>query len=352
MLLRCRGPVQRKASQAYGHVRSGAHCAPAQCAGALGTLSREGPKRFSTSCSYPLEKQLNTVAFPYLTPDPHVKIAVHGGYKIQAALIVHRVPIKYKEPTYRQQFREFREKWRLSTGNAITLDDHLLYMKMPFNFYNTTPSTPTTTSSALSAPNSATPPENAGRLEQLFSEEYVSSLEHYQGETAAPDVQQDAKDDAHLSGANFTSVLRQPEQLLTLLVWYPTSSGLPTTDAQKPTGVWTFPTIDREPGQSMEDVLKKLCRSQLGAPFSPYIPNFCPVHHSTTDFDHHLYRQFGLKGRQMFYYRGYWVPGTPNVEFNQSSIVRKFAWVPHAEVFSRVSLNDQKIFQESALLGH
>lgn len=134
--------------------------------------SRYASERSSLS----VEEDLNTIAFPFLAPDPNSKIAVHGGYKVQAALIIHRVPLHYEEPAYRREFRLFREQWRLSTGNDLTIDDNLLYMKLPTHFYRDSTleddeSLSRTDNTALMIP--PPPDPSTLRLQKLLNQETV-----------------------------------------------------------------------------------------------------------------------------------------------------------------------------------
>eukprot|EP00920_Eleutheroschizon_duboscqi_P018138 GHVT01043336.1.p3 GENE.GHVT01043336.1~~GHVT01043336.1.p3 ORF type:complete len:220 (-),score=29.33 GHVT01043336.1:5063-5722(-) len=56
-------------------------------------------------------------------PPPRYDITVHDMFKVQASLIIDRLPLQYVEPSYERQWRLWKEEWELRTGNALTLGE-------------------------------------------------------------------------------------------------------------------------------------------------------------------------------------------------------------------------------------
>lgn len=70
-------------------------------------------------------------------PPPHYEVSVHKGLKVQASLLLQRLPLVYKEPKHEQEFRLFKEEWERRTNNSTTLSDEITYMQLPGHFLET-----------------------------------------------------------------------------------------------------------------------------------------------------------------------------------------------------------------------
>lgn len=82
-----------------------------------------------------LRRQLNQIAFPNIIPLSSNIISIHGGYKIQIGLIIHRIPLHFKEPEWKKDFRQYRDRWRIITDNHLSLHPSLIFMKIPRHQY-------------------------------------------------------------------------------------------------------------------------------------------------------------------------------------------------------------------------
>lgn len=85
--------------------------------------------------SFVNKKLISLVSFPNLYPPISRIISLHGGYKIQASLMIHRVPLQLEEPGWKREFRKFKEKWMEQTQTQITLDPSLIFMKNEHHRY-------------------------------------------------------------------------------------------------------------------------------------------------------------------------------------------------------------------------
>lgn len=70
-------------------------------------------------------------------PPPDYELSVHRGLKVQASLMLQRLPLVYKEPQHDQQFRIYREEWERQTSNCPTLGHEITYMQLPDHFLET-----------------------------------------------------------------------------------------------------------------------------------------------------------------------------------------------------------------------
>ena len=70
-------------------------------------------------------------------PPPEYEVSVHRGLKVQASLLLQRLPLVYREPPYEQRFRLFKEEWERKTNNSTILNDEITYMQMPGHFLET-----------------------------------------------------------------------------------------------------------------------------------------------------------------------------------------------------------------------
>lgn len=70
-------------------------------------------------------------------PPPHYEVSVHKGLKVQASLLLQRLPLVYKEPKHEQEFRLFKEEWERRTNNSAILGEEITYMQLPGHFLET-----------------------------------------------------------------------------------------------------------------------------------------------------------------------------------------------------------------------
>lgn len=70
-------------------------------------------------------------------PPPDYDLSVHRGLKLQASLLLQRLPLTYTEPKHEHQFRLFREEWERKTNNNAALSDEITYMQLPDHFLET-----------------------------------------------------------------------------------------------------------------------------------------------------------------------------------------------------------------------
>ncbi|CAD7924962.1 unnamed protein product [Amoebophrya sp. A25] len=62
------------------------------------------------------------------------RLCVHAGDRVQAALLVERLPTQWVEPPWMRRWRRFRQDWLQRTGNALDIADGVAYMHFPTQF--------------------------------------------------------------------------------------------------------------------------------------------------------------------------------------------------------------------------
>lgn len=70
-------------------------------------------------------------------PPPEYEVSVHRGLKVQASLLLQRLPLVYREPPHEEQFRLFKEKWEQKTNNGPVMKDEITFMQLPDHFLET-----------------------------------------------------------------------------------------------------------------------------------------------------------------------------------------------------------------------
>ncbi|KAL8442915.1 hypothetical protein Emag_006200 [Eimeria magna] len=70
-------------------------------------------------------------------PPPAYEVSVHRGLKVQASLLLQRLPLVYREPRHEQRFRVYREEWEQQTSNSPMLGDDIVFMQLPGHFLET-----------------------------------------------------------------------------------------------------------------------------------------------------------------------------------------------------------------------
>lgn len=70
-------------------------------------------------------------------PPPSYELSIHHGLKVQASLLLQRLPTVYEEPAFEREFREFKLNWERQTGHAPVLSDEVTFMQFPFQFLET-----------------------------------------------------------------------------------------------------------------------------------------------------------------------------------------------------------------------
>lgn len=146
---RCRSPFPSTDSLLFGQPRGilGFVCsflAPS-CYRSVATVSlkKENSTSFpvptdgSTGLSTRLSRADRCSSIFFCNPPPDYPISLHGGYKVQAALCVDRLPLVYEEPPYEIRWREFKAEWEAKTHNGLQLSDEITFMKFPFHFFET-----------------------------------------------------------------------------------------------------------------------------------------------------------------------------------------------------------------------
>jgi len=242
-------------------------------------------------------------------------ISVHKGYKIQASLCVDRLPIEYSEPKYCKEWREFREEWEERTGTKMSVPDEVTFMSYPFQFLLTEEE-----QRKRRVLVEKTGDETMSELEYLLSQEGLSlsaqAPRKRKAKTKALDASADEAARAReLARATVRSLEREGLRHVYLVVKYGSK--------------WMFPLTDRRPNDTMRDTLRRLCAEQLGEGFSPCYVGRCPFTHDKLHYGH---GQLGILGRKVFYYRGYHVPGTPNVQPPRDGPVADYAWLTRSEL--------------------
>ncbi|PHJ25329.1 ribosomal protein l46 [Cystoisospora suis] len=249
----------------------------------------------------------------FCNPPPEYPISLHGGYKVQAALCVDRLPLVYEEPPYESHWRQFKAKWEARTKNGLELADEITFMKFPFHFFETEQ-----IQKQKEELISKTGDAEVSELELLLSQEGFSgtrALKQDKRREAEPDDASTVGTQKLGHQGGLRSLEREPRKMLYLIVKYGNS--------------WQFPLADRIHGQSMRRTLHRLCKEQLGAEYSPFHLGYCPFY-----YDKRTYKEpkSPVLGRKIFYYRAHHVPGGAHVNIPESSPVNDYAWVTREEL--------------------
>lgn len=77
------------------------------------------------------EGENNLIQLPDVSDIPY---SIHQGYKLQASLLIDRLPLKMVEADYAKKWREFRVDWEERTENGPVINDDITFMRFPFQF--------------------------------------------------------------------------------------------------------------------------------------------------------------------------------------------------------------------------
>ncbi|CDJ30778.1 uncharacterized protein EMH_0043010 [Eimeria mitis] len=267
-------------------------------------------------------------------PPPDYEISVHRGLKVQASLLLQRLPLVYKEPLYEQNFRLFKEDWESRTDNATVLDDEITYMQLPGHFLETQQQ-----QEQREKQQQKTGDAELSELDMLLQQEGLV-MDRHKMRKQRRKQQEDSAMSARASAVATAAAEREdrslsqlPERVLLLLVKY--GNG------------WQLPVEDRRHGQTMRQTLARLCMKQLGLREAPFMVGFAPA----------AMRKLRNKpsavvqGREVFYYRAYHVPEQPQVCPPLDSPVRDWAWVPAEEAKKRMTASSFLAIRDALLLG-
>ncbi|PFH31353.1 hypothetical protein BESB_027880 [Besnoitia besnoiti] len=285
--------------------------------GASSTSAYLSPRFFSSAAG--ASRRLSLF---FSDPPPSYPISLHGGFKVQAALCIDRLPLLYQEPVYEKRWREFRDAWEAKTNNGLQLADDITFMKFPFHFFETEEA-----QKQREELISKTGDAEVSELELLLSEEGFSGTRKRQKDKDQKKKQASEVADAVKSAGRggddrgVRSLEREPTKTLYLIVRYGDS--------------WGFPLEDRIHGQSMRRTLKRLCEEQLGGTYAPYLLGYSPF-----AYDKRAFSQLAsspILGRKVFYYRAHHVPGSANVSLPHEGPISDFAWVTRRELADYIS---------------
>jgi len=274
--------------------------------------------------------------------EPAASISVHKGVKVQAALCVERPPLQVLEPGFKQRWLEFRESWQARTGNQLTVQDELVFMKYHFHFFGDKEAYRALTSGGI-ARLAAGRGGGGGRkvaavtnrsaltdalvarsgtedgLDQLLSGTGIDLAYPEERGRATQRRQAQRRQAPKFDESSFRSLQRLRRHSLYLVVRY--------RDAP----AWTFPKVDRPHGMVMREVLLRLCEAQLGLDFEPYIVGACPFAYRKRLSSLHM----GINGRKVFYYRARLPPGMDVAPPSDGSVA-DWAWCSREELPRRI----------------
>lgn len=258
------------------------------------------------------------------TSGPPSSISVHKGYRIQTALCVDRLPLRFQSPSHEEQWRLFKEAWDRRTNNHLSVDDDIVYMRFHFQFLQL-PS-----KKQVQAPPKREQLEEAGSprgvaqlpgpaeggdsVDALVSGEGLDLMfpEERKGRRRRKKVKEEVK--VVIDDSDVRSPLRLANRCVFLVVKYGNR--------------WTFPTADRAHSESMRNTLHKLCDRQLGISFRPHLVGTCPF----TFMKRKNEALPGIDGRKIFFYRAHHVDGQTEIQIPEDSPVMDYAWLTHEEL--------------------
>lgn len=68
----------------------------------------------------------------------HEEITVHNGWKVTCSVLIDRLPLEVIErPEFATRFEKFKKEWMERTGNNNTVDQEIVFMRLPFHFLKT-----------------------------------------------------------------------------------------------------------------------------------------------------------------------------------------------------------------------
>ncbi|CAK9048080.1 unnamed protein product [Durusdinium trenchii] len=276
------------------------------------------------------------------------EISVHKGLKIQGALCVERPPLQIVEPDYKQKWRAFKEAWDLRTGNHLTMDDEIVFMRFHFHFLQDKAATQAlaageapallrglgsksgggrkrgsasklATSVSTDTLVAAMSPKAARGLDSLVGEEGVDLAFPELGRKAVKRRKVEKRKEEKVDDSDQRSLRRLRSHSLFLLVRYKNAKH------------WTFPKADRLQGQGMRETLLGLADNQLGPDLRPYLVGACPF-----SYRKRLSNQNpGIQGRKIFYYRARLLPSS-EVALPETTPVSDWAWFNRQELESNL----------------
>lgn len=283
-------------------------------------------------------------------------ISVHKGFKVQAALCLERPPLRVVEPEFQKKWRDFKEAWGKRTGNHLTVDDAIVFMRYHFHFFQDKMATAALESGAalkvggsgggrgggrkegglgipaISDPKIASQAGGVVAYQKNRGDSSLDTLLNQEGlDLTFPEIGRQTvrrraavqKREEEVDDSNMKSLLRLGGHSLWLLVKYGSGNS------------WTFPKVDRLHGEAMHDTLMELCGAQLGDRLSPYLLGSCPISHWKKRGSQHP----GIEGRKIFFYRGRMIPGQ-DLAVPSKGLITDWAWCSRKELQSHLSLGE------------
>eukprot|EP00922_Rhytidocystis_sp_ex-Travisia-forbesii_P021213 GHVS01031102.1.p1 GENE.GHVS01031102.1~~GHVS01031102.1.p1 ORF type:complete len:490 (+),score=106.33 GHVS01031102.1:63-1472(+) len=309
--------------------------------------------------------------FPNRSPSSSfAEISVHKGYRVQAALLVDRLPLVYEEAAADQRWRDFEQKWREETKSSLQLGDAITYMKQPYQFMLTVEQEnkkrmmeqklrdiiggevgeeqegvqrkegerkgrkPTDRSrraeggeelydetDKLAARQDVMQTRETKTKQQLC----YSSGESFGGLQPPPSSTSPSQT-ASSSSQDIRNLFRWPSNILYLVVLRQQQN----EGGGVASGKWTLPCADRIHPQPMKQTLYQLCQDQLSG-YRPYLVGNCPLLARKCRYSKQLTQQIGIKGNKVFLYRGHHIPGNSNVCVS-GGCYEDYAWLTASEL--------------------
>lgn len=265
-------------------------------------------------------------------PPPDYEVCVHRGLKVQASILLQRIPLTLTEPRHEQQFRQYKEAWEEKTNNNIILRDEITYMQLPDHFLETQEQ-----QQQGEQQQRKTGDSQLSELDMLLQQQGLAltrrKTRKRQQEDARLGLSLGSAAAAAAGEMREQSLTRLPKRVLMLLVKYG--------------DIWQLPVEDRRAGQTMRQTLARLCMQQLGLRAAPFIVGFAPA------AVRHIRSRPGatIQGREVFYYRAYHVPGQPDLSPSPGSPVRDWAWVSAEEARARMPCGAFAAIRDALVLG-
>lgn len=189
--------------------------------------------------------------------------SIHNGLRVQAALVVDRLPITFTEPEYRSKWKEFQTSWLAKTKNELLIDDSITFMRFPFHFLETEEEI-AKKSNKFEDDKVTEEEEQRTDLQRLMGDSGLGFDESSFRKKSLRTSRKTKKGGESITDDSLQSITKSPEEFLWLLVKYRNSN------------VWTFPRTNRAPSDTMLETLGNLCERQLGQKFKPHVVGSCP----------------------------------------------------------------------------
>ena len=250
-----------------------------------------------------------------------VVLSAHKGAKVVLSLCVCRMPSRYVEPEFAKRYRLWKEEWESRKDFRLNIADGLAYLKTPGHFLPSIEERQRRLAQSAGSSPTGDTKQHLSEIDELLSEEGIPELSNMTTKTdGMKKLQTAGSDEMKIQQASLDS-----DSMMYLIVKY-----------RENPDVWTLPFANRVNTDSAEKTLNRICSKQLG--IKPHFPSLAPT----------AFRKIpGEPPSRLFYYKGIFVPKTPEVRISADSGIVAHEWVPRNELEKRLSVGAWKTLRDT-----